>query len=52
MFNTDPKMIHKPKIEVIMSSRCRKKIERKKRMVQEQKILLSVKRGKFIIELS
>jgi hypothetical protein len=52
MFNTDPRMLNRPKIDIIMSSRCRKKLERKKRLVQKQKVLLSIKRGKFIIELS
>ena len=50
-FNTDPKLINKEKIEYIMSSKVKKKLERKKRLVQKQKVSLSVKKGPFIIEL-
>lgn len=48
-FNTDPKMINRDKIKYIMSSRCKKKLERKKRMVQKEKIALKIKKGVFIV---
>ncbi len=52
-FNEDPKMISMGKcIGVQMSSRCRKKLERKKRMIQKQKNSLKIARGKFIVEFN
>lgn len=52
-FNKDPKMISmNKKIEYIMSSRCKKKLERKKRLIQKQKNSLKIRKGKFIVEFS
>ena len=34
-----------------MSSRCKKKIERKKRLIQKEKIALVFKRGKYVVDL-
>lgn len=52
-FNKDPRMLDmNDKIEMIMSSRCRKKIERKKRMIQKQKVSLKVRRGTFPFDLT
>jgi hypothetical protein len=51
-FNTDPKMKPDKLIKVIMSSKCKKKLERKKRMIQKQKISLKIRRGNFLVELS
>ena len=50
-FNTDARMIDRDKIQVLMSSRCKKKIERKKRLIQKEKIALVFKRGKYVVDL-
>jgi len=52
-FNKDPRMLEKGEnIEMIMSSRCRKKLERKRRMIQKQKVSLKVRHGSFIFDLT
>lgn len=52
-FNKDPRMLEtNQKIEVVMSSKCRKKIERKKRMIQKQKVSLKVRHGTFVFDLT
>ena len=48
-FNKDPKMLDRKPIEYIMSTRCRKKIERKNRMVQKEKVCLKIRRGRFLV---
>ena len=45
--NKDPKV--KETIEIFMTTKCKKKIERKKRLVQKQRNILTIKRGKFIV---
>ncbi len=52
-FNKDPRMLELGEcIEVSMSSRCRKKMERKRRMVQKQKVSLKVRHGSFPFDLT
>jgi hypothetical protein len=52
-FNNDPRMIELGEnIVVSMSSRCRKKMERKRRMVQKQKVSLKVLHGTFPFDLT
>ena len=45
--NKDPKL--QEPIELFMTTKCKKKIERKKRLVQKQKNILTINRGKFIV---
>lgn len=52
-FNKDPKIVDmNKKIEYIMSSRCKKKLERKKRLIQKQKNSLKIRTGKFLVDFS
>lgn len=45
--NQDPK-VKKP-LNVFMTTKCKKKIERKKRLIQKQKNILTIKRGTFVV---
>ncbi len=45
--NRDPKV--KESIELFMTTKCKKKIERKKRLIQKQKNILTIKRGNFVV---
>ena len=47
LLNKDPKL--NEKIEVMMSSRCKKQLERKKRQKQQYYGGLQVKQGKFVV---
>lgn len=48
--NEDPKI--KQPIEIFMTTKCKKKLERKKRLIQKQKNILTIKHGKFIISFN
>ena len=45
--NKDPKV--KEPLEIFMTTKCKKKIERKKRLIQKQKNILTIKRGNFVV---
>ena len=45
--NKDPKV--KEPLKLFMTTKCKKKLERKKRLIQKQQNILTINRGKFLV---